>query len=105
MIGPTGDFTDAGKYWMEYWDSFIVVIARVIDNSVEDFQLRGKKAPLFCGIGPAVCSDTSLDHDCNDDVEVVSLEEENGYSIVQFRRPLEASDHCDSPIILGVGIW
>lgn len=77
-------------------------MARVSEDKAVDFQIRGRLTPSFqaCALRAAVCPDDNLG--CNNDVELISAASVGRYSVLEFRRPLAASDQCDSAINLGV---
>lgn len=80
----------------------ISVVSRVNNAASLDFQLLDRNPPSLCGTISAACPDSLVE--CENNVEEISHAQTDDYNVIQFRRPLAASDNCDVPIILGVTV-
>jgi len=88
MFGANGEISDA-------------VIGYVDDNgvfSIGDFVIKGRNPPFSCQFTPSVCLDTFGGSNCTNNVVSRSGRRQGNYLIMEFTRPLAASDSCDVAI-------
>jgi len=65
---------------------------------IGDFVIRGRNSPSLCSSFPGVCLDTGSG--CTNNVVAINGSiASNFYTVIEYKRPLAASDSCDVPII------
>jgi len=65
---------------------------------IDDFTLQGQLPPDTPCVSGNICPDQLFSSSCQNNVVVRSGSREGTYIILEFSRPLVASDSCDNPI-------
>jgi len=84
-------------------DAVLAYVDTIGNTFVSDFTLIGRSAPTptsCAGPTPGVCPDISI-AGCADNIVVKSISRQSNYLILQFSRPMTASDKCDVAIVPG----
>lgn len=115
IVADTGDTTGYTSFGVNTVGQMIGSDAAIGTNfaapSIDDFDLKGKSSSTsntFClnGIG-AVCIDTDVGSGgvsigCQDNILNKTVTRVGTYLILQYARPIAASDSCDLPMTAGV---
>eukprot|EP01118_Nematostelium_gracile_P005939 TRINITY_DN1894_c0_g1_i1.p1 TRINITY_DN1894_c0_g1~~TRINITY_DN1894_c0_g1_i1.p1 ORF type:complete len:538 (-),score=106.51 TRINITY_DN1894_c0_g1_i1:86-1666(-) len=94
-------FSDSGS--MLNSDAVLGYVESNFTAFVNDFYLDGKLAPTarFCALGyPSTCPDTGKNLNCADNLINTFASRSAQYLLIEFERPLIASDACDIAIPL-----
>lgn len=115
IVADTGDTTGWASFGVDNSNlmipSDVVIGCAYLTQNLSDFNLRGKTAPsnnVFCINGiPAVCIDTDVGTGgvagvCQDNVLNKTITRAGTFLILQYARPINASDSCDQPMTPGV---
>jgi len=63
--------------------------------NILDFAITGRNVPSLCP-SQAVCPDTNdFISGCADNIKIISGKQMSNFSILEYSRPLVASDNCD----------